>query len=144
MVKWGKKPTGGKCKQPSPETYQKRGRKSVQQHLEPLVQTFMTDIPNSVGGHIYGWEYEILDNIDLEGDMALEDMQTVIIDPGHTRGWTSLFQQFVRTYWLIKCLLAKAVMSIAETKLESPAPGKLQRREDPGMAGSPAPGAGFL
>ena len=98
MVKRGRKPAGGKGKQPSSEMHQKRGRKSTQQHLEPLVQTFMAKIPNSVRSHIYGWETEVLNNIDMEDVMALEDMQTVITDPVHTQGRTSLFQQSVRTY----------------------------------------------
>ena len=33
-----------------------------------------------------------------------------ILDPGSTRGKVSLFQQSVKTYWKIKCVLAKAMM----------------------------------
>lgn len=72
--------------------------------MEPLVQTFMAEIPNSVRSCIYGWETEVLNNIEREDDMASEDAQNVISDLGQTRGGTSLFKQSVRTYWLIKCL----------------------------------------
>lgn len=92
MVKRGWKPTGGKGKQPTSVQHQKRGRKSMQQHLELLVQTFSSEIPNSVRSHVYGWETEVLNNLDKEDDMASEDMQNVVNDPGHTWGRISLFQ----------------------------------------------------
>ena len=46
-----------------------------------------------------------------EDDMAVEDLHNVTVDPGHTHGSISLFQHSIRTYWLVKCLLAKVVMS---------------------------------
>ena len=33
------------------------------------------------------------------------------MDPGNTRGRLTLFQQTVHTYWLVKCLIAKAIQS---------------------------------
>ena len=119
MVTRGRKPTRGKGEQPTSKQHQKRGRKSTQQHLELLVQTFTSDIPNSVRSDINGWETEVLNNLEREDEMASEDMQNVVNDTGRTQGQISLFQQSVRTYWLIKCLLAMAVMSTAETKMES-------------------------
>ena len=35
-----------------------------------------------------------------------------ISDPGSTRGRVSLFQQSVKTYWKMKCVLAKAMASM--------------------------------
>ena len=119
MVTRGRKPPRGKGKQPTSEQHQKRGRKSAQQHLEPLVQAFTSEIPSSVRSHINGWETEVLNNLDREDEMDSEDMQNAVNDTGHTRGRISLFQKSVRTYWLIKCLLAMAVMSTTETKMES-------------------------
>ena len=65
---------------------------------------------------------EVLNNRNMENDMASEDLQNVVVDLRHNQGWMSPFQQSIRTYWLIKFLLAKAVMStqeVAGSKLES-------------------------
>ena len=74
MAKRSRKPNGGKGKQASSEPHRKCGCKTIQEHLEPLVQTFMNDIPNSVRDRVYGWESEILDNIVSQDDMASADM----------------------------------------------------------------------
>ena len=42
-----------------------------------------------------------------------------ITDPGSTRGRISLFQQSVKTYWKMKCLLAKAMASKEDKSLTS-------------------------
>ena len=118
MTKRSHKPIGGKGKQASPELHRKRGFKTVEQRLEPMVRNFMHDIPPPIRDRVYGWESEILDTLDSQDDKASTDMQTVSPDPGHTRGRTSLYQQSIRTYWVIKCLLAKAIMSLAEPKLD--------------------------
>ena len=50
--------------------------------------------------------------------MAAKELQHVIIDPGHTRGRISLFHHSIKTYWLVKCLLVKAITSIEEARVE--------------------------
>lgn len=37
-----------------------------------------------------------------------------LTDPGNTRGRVSLFQQIVKMYWCLKCVLAIALMSMKE------------------------------
>ena len=35
-----------------------------------------------------------------------------VLNPENTRGRLSLFNQIVHTYWIMKCLLAKAIQSL--------------------------------
>jgi hypothetical protein len=56
---------------------------------------------------IRGWERDL--QTDPEDTEAEADILDFIYDPGNTRGHLSLFNQAIHTYWLMKCLLAKAI-----------------------------------
>ena len=92
--------------EPAPK---KRGRKTYLEHLETLAVNYVMSNPSAVRNDIRGWEQE--------KQQEPEDMETeaeilnFITDPGHTRGRFTLFNQTVHTYWILKCLIAKAVQS---------------------------------
>ena len=98
----------GKQVQQDPEP-KKRGRKSSQEHLENLVVNYILGNSSPTRMQIHGWEREL--QTDMEDTEAETDILDFIHDPGNTRGRLSLFNQTIHTYWLVKCLLAKAIQS---------------------------------
>ena len=95
----------------------KRGRKTNQQTLESLAKSYETRILMDIQKTIQGWERDS----DDEEDEIQSQQEGIhfLSDPGNTRGRVSLFQQSVKTYWKIKCVLAKALSSMQEKKINS-------------------------
>ena len=87
----------------------KRGRKSTQERMETLLDSYVQTNTSRTRQEIRGWEKEI--QIEPEDIAAEEDALDFIKDPANTRGRLSLFQQTIHTYWTMKCLLAKAMQS---------------------------------
>ena len=110
----GRKPKVDKGKESISSPPTKRGQKSRKEFMEPLIQTFAKDTPCSLKSRIFGWETEATNKMEEEDELTAEELQHMIDDPGHTRGRISLFQHSIRTYWFIKCVLVKAIMSIQE------------------------------
>ena len=52
-----------------------------------------------------------------------------VTDPGNTRGHLSLFSQTVHKYWIVKCLISKAMQSFHPTR-EKPKPKMLELLQD--------------
>jgi hypothetical protein len=88
---------------------QKRGRQTNQEHLENLVFNYILGNSSPTRMQIRGWERDL--QTDPEDTEAEADILDFIHDPGNTRGRLSLFNQAIHTYWLMKCLLAKAIQS---------------------------------
>ena len=59
---------------------------------------------------IQGWEKSSYSN--EEDNEAEAEIMDFITDPGNTRGCLSLFNQTVHMYWIMKCVLAKAMQSL--------------------------------
>lgn len=59
---------------------------------------------------IRGWEREI--QTDPEDNEAEAEILDFITDPGNTRGRLTLLNQTIHTYWIMKCLIAKAMQSL--------------------------------
>ena len=59
---------------------------------------------------IRGWEREI--QTDPEDNETEAEILDFIIDPGNARGHLTLFNQTIRTYLIVKCLIAKAIQSL--------------------------------
>ena len=87
----------------------KRGRKTNQEHLENLVVNYILGNSSPTRKQIRGWERDL--QTDPEDNEAEADILDFIQDPGNTRGRLTLFNQTIHTYWLVKCLLAKAIQS---------------------------------
>lgn len=88
----------------------KRGRKTNKETLENLADVYETGNLIHIRKAIHGWEKQTQsDDEDLEEQEAKMDF---ILDPGSTRGRVSLFQQSVKTYWKMKCVLAKAMANM--------------------------------
>lgn len=51
-------------------------------------------------------------------DPKMEDWCPLMPDPGNTRGHLSQYKQALHMYWVMKCLLAKAMEQIAEEMTE--------------------------
>ena len=84
---------------------------------------------------IRGWERDI--QIDPEDNETETEIMDFITDPGNTRGRLTLFQQTIHTYWILKCLLAKAMQSFPPIqaqknppKIESSIKDMLQDMQD--------------
>ena len=100
----------GKQKKLQPQDkHRKRGRKTRQEVLTNLLETYSIDNSSQVRQEIRGWKREI--QTDEEDNEAEEEIMDFITDPGNIRGRLSLFHQTVHTYWIVKCLLAKAMQS---------------------------------
>ena len=90
----------------------KRGRKSNKQILENILDLYDLGNPVHIRNTIQGWERQSDDeDVDLKEQEAKMDFTS---DLGNTRGRVSLFQQSVKTYWKLKCVLAKAMSSMKE------------------------------
>ena len=94
----------------------KRGRKTNKQTLENLADVYEAGNLIHIRKAIHGWERQTdSDDEDLKEQEAKMDF---ILDPGSIRGRVSLFQQSVKTYWKMKCVLAKAMANM-EVKEEN-------------------------
>ena len=92
----------------------KRGRRTYLDHLEELAVKYVMSNPSASRNEIRGWEQEIhQEPEEIETEAEIMDF---ITDPGHTRGRLTLFNQTVHTYWIVKCLLAKAIQSRITTQ----------------------------
>ena len=85
----------------------RRGRKTNQERLETLAASYVLGNSSEVRQEIRGWEKEI--QIDPEDNEAEAEILDFITDPGNTRGRLTLFNQTIHTYWIVKCLIAKAI-----------------------------------
>ena len=95
----------------------KRGRKTNKQILENLANIYEANTPDQIRKTIHGCEKQSdEEDTDIQEQQARIDF---IYDPGSTRGRVSLFQQTIKTYWKIKCVLARAMMSMQEKELDS-------------------------
>ena len=99
----------GKQKIQQEQVPKKRGRRTNQEHLENLVLNYIVGNASPTRNQIRGWEREL--QINPEDNEAAADILDFIQDPGNTRGRFTLFNQTIHTYWLMKCLLAKAIQS---------------------------------
>ena len=80
--------------------------------LENLAASYVVGNPSKICQEICGWEREIqTDPEDLEAETEILDF---ITDPGNTRGHLTSFHQTIHTYWILKCLLAKAMQSFPQ------------------------------
>ena len=94
-----------------------RGRKSNEQVLQDIAQVYELGNLAQIKIKIHGWEIQT--NSEDEGMEAQISKMNFIIDPDSTRGRVSLFQQSVKTYWKMKCLLAKAMACQEEKCINS-------------------------
>ena len=85
----------------------KQGRHIKKEVIENLSTTYSLGNPPQVGNVIQGWEKESYSN--EEDNEAEEEIIDFITDPRNTRGHLSLFNQTVHTYWIMKCVLTKAM-----------------------------------
>ena len=58
--------------------------------------------------------FERESNHDEDDIKQREATMDFLSDPGNKRGRLSLFHQSVHTYWILKCVLAKAMTSMQE------------------------------
>ena len=117
MVK-GKIGKVNRCRQPHQEAGRsRRGRKSNEQVLQDIAQVYESGNLAQIKTKIHGWEIQTNnEDEDMEDQISKMDF---ITDPGSTRGRVSLFQQSVKTYWKMKCLLAKALACKEEKSINS-------------------------
>lgn len=105
----------GKQKMVQPtDKNRKRGRKTKEEVLMNLSTTYSLGNSSQVRQEINGWEREIQQN--EEDNDAKAEIIDFVTDPGNTRGRLSLFNQTVHTYWIFKCLIAKAMQSFHPTR----------------------------
>ena len=101
----------GKQKMAKPKTEtSKRGRKTKQETLHNISQAYFLGNPPQIKNRIQGWEKESHNN--EEDNEAEGEILDLITDLGNTRGRLSLFNQTVHMYWIIKCVLVKAMQSL--------------------------------
>jgi len=60
-------------------------------------------------------------NLQVELEPSAEDWGELIMDPGYTHGHLTLFRQFIHLYWLMKCIVAKAMSTTTNTMTQSEA-----------------------
>ena len=85
--------------------------------LHEIAQVYDAGNQDTIKSKIHGWEVHT-DSEEEDMDAQLSQMD-FLTDPGSTRGRVSLFQQSVKTYWKMKCLLAKAMASKEDKSLTS-------------------------
>ena len=94
----------------------KRGSNPNKETLENIADIYETGNLIHIRKAIHGWEKRTKsDDEDLKEQEAKMDF---ILDPRSTRGRVSLFQWSVKTYWKMKCVLAKAMANM-EVKEEN-------------------------
>ena len=82
--------------------------------MENLFQTYSDGTPCYIKSLIHEWEGHARAKQEEEEDIVVEELNLIITDPSHTQGIISLFHHSIRTYWLMKCLMVKAIMSLQE------------------------------
>ena len=95
----------------------RRGRKSNVEVLQDIAQVYESRNLANIKTKIHGREIQT-DSEDEDMETQLSQMD-FITDPGSTQGRVSLFQQSVKTYWKMNCLLAKAMACQEEKSLNS-------------------------
>lgn len=53
-----------------------------------------------------------------DSEPAMEEWGDIILDLGHTRGRMTLYRQALHVYWVLKCLLARALEQVAGEMVE--------------------------
>ena len=110
----------GKQKAETESTSKKHGRKSNLEILENLEASYVIGNSSTIRQEIRGWEREIQTYPeDLEVETEILDF---ITDPGNTRGRLTSFHQKINTYWILKCLLAKAMQSFPPAQVQQEQP----------------------
>lgn len=71
--------------------------------------TYNTGIPAQVKQHIVAWEAYL--NQWVENEVQLEDWRLLVPDLGHTRGRLTQYKQRVHLYWMMKSIVARAIMN---------------------------------
>ena len=90
----------------------KRGRKTKKEVMENIFDLYAAGNPPQVCNTIQGWERE---SSHKEEDMEQQEAtMDFISDPENIRGRLSLFHQSIHTYWILKCVLVKAMTSMQE------------------------------
>jgi len=52
--------------------------------------------------------------LEEQSDSEIEELAEEVTDPGNTRGRMTLYRQSLHIYWVLKCLLAKALEHVAK------------------------------
>ena len=68
--------------------------------------------PGHIKSLISGWEQDLKTKV--EEYIPDDEMDHMLTDPGNTRGRLSLFKQSIHIYWTMKCLMAKAIVTVQE------------------------------
>lgn len=86
----------------------KRGRKPGNEHMKTLIDAYMAGNLPDIRAQITGWERELNDSIKNQ-DIPMEEWESMVPDPGNSRGRHSLFRQTIQQYWVMKNVVERAM-----------------------------------
>ena len=112
----------GRPRQGNPEDRQtddqgnrRRGRRTTQSVVQEATQAYQEGTNEDIRRIIQNLESEVLEE---QSASETEEWTEMIRDPGNTRGKLTLYRQSLHIYWVLKCLLAKAMEQVAKEMVE--------------------------
>ena len=103
----------------------RRGHKTNIEVVQELAQVYEARNQDMNKSTIQGWEVET-DSEEVSMEEQLSHLN-FLTDPGNTRGRVFLFEQSIKTYWKMKCLLAMALAATERKSLISSILSELQQ-----------------
>lgn len=89
---------------------QKRGRRSIEQVTQEAERAYVKGTNEDIRRIIDALENRVLEE---PSNLELEEWNTLLPDPGNTRGHLTLYKQALHMYWVMKHLLARAMEQVA-------------------------------
>lgn len=105
-----------RCETEAPvSNQQKIGCRSIEQITQEAERAYNTKTNEEIRKIIDALEDKVLEEV---SDPEMEEWNTLLPDPGNTRGSLSLYKRTLHMYWVVKHLLAKAMEQVAEEMME--------------------------
>lgn len=94
---------------------QRRGRISTLTAVQDAAGAYREGTDDDIRHIIQEMEANVMEE---QSDSEIEEYAEVIRDPGNTRGRLRLYRKTLHIYWVLKCLLAKALEQVAREMVE--------------------------
>jgi len=92
-----------------------RGRRTIQTVVQEATQAYQEGTNEDIRRIIQNLESGVLKE---QSSSETEEWAELIKDPGNTRGRMTLYRESLHIYWMLKCLLAKAMEQVATEMTE--------------------------
>lgn len=113
----GKRPQVTEVKTEPSTSNKRRGRKPMANMISEATAAYKEGTKEEIRRLIAEWEEDINQQASVD-EAELEDWKLLVPDLGNTSGRGTQFKQTLHLYWLMKCLLSKAMEQIWMTAIQ--------------------------